>query len=170
MNLLHKNYSMGEIIVFAHEKNEILTLFKGGKEDYNFVTKHNYHEGINNVSSILIGFQDVKEKVNPNKIILTLIKDLLEEKEDVNSNLYILVNILFWYYYHKSEKNLDFDLDINKVKKICHESLLANEKSLKEDNRWAGNENNSKNGLWDPMMRLLKGVKERYNGVDIMND
>lgn len=93
---------------------------------------------------------------------------ILEQEDDKGLSIYSIMSHIFWYYYFKQKGVIKNDFSFLQIKKMLKTLLIENKENLIKDKRWAGAEWNSTDGLWFPLQRLAKVIKNDYNGIDVV--
>lgn len=102
---------------------------------------------------------------------------LLDTYPDRDKAIYVVNNWLYTYFAAHDKKRTQaplgiyselFDVDLSPVTDRMRIKLLSNRSTLISDTRWAGALWNSPNGLWGPIVRTAKVIREKLNGPDYL--
>jgi hypothetical protein len=118
-----------------------------------------------------------KDETFPRKFATAMLK-ALGTYPDKNRAIDV-VAVWIWYYRHclaQKKSNPDgmygdlFEMNTAGVAGALKHELEVNKAELINDTRWAGESWNSKQGLWEPLMRVAVGVRDKLGGPDFVPD
>lgn len=101
---------------------------------------------------------------------------LITNYEDKNRAIYTAIDWI-WYYTYCLEKirsnpeaHLEdiFLADIGSVAPIIKKAIEERKEELIADKRWAGAPWNSSAGLWEPIVRTAKAIRDNLGGADVV--
>lgn len=107
--------------------------------------------------SEIIPFLESKPHEFYDKFLASLCKLLIYEK-DVILGIYSVANHIFWCLYFIDKGVIKGDVCFDDVINRLFQSIELNKSNLIKDKRWAGSEWNSKQGLFEPLQRLLSAI------------
>jgi hypothetical protein len=156
-----------EKIIKAIQQNE-LPLFFLGKGEYKVQGRSDLPEPNDYLwcwESEIIPFLNGRiHKINFDLIFA----EILNQEEDIILAIYAVMSNLSLYYYFKEKCEINMEITFSLTEKLLQKLLLENKDKLMQDKRWAGVEWNSSNGLWEPLQRVAKSIKEIYNGINLV--
>jgi len=94
--------------------------------------------------------------------------DLLLDVNNVEINIYTTVNTLFWYYYHRNNGRIDFNIPLCSIEKKLKEQIKLNKNKLTSCQKWAGETWNSNDGLWSPIQKIAVKIRDEYHGINFV--
>ncbi len=153
----------------AIDRNE-LPLFLKGVNDYKVIGRSDMNEPNDYLAcweQEIIPYSKTNSEILA-KTIPSALAILLNDKSDIDCNIYTVVNHIFWYYYFKNKQTISFEISLNEISRQLKETLLSNKQNLRTDKRWGGAEWNSESGLWEPIIRVAVAIKDQYQGIDFM--
>lgn len=168
------------LTTFTHALEEAaVTDFLAGTPPYFFEAKvdneepQNVNEAFN--LAILPAWRESYDERIPTAFANGL-QHLLKDNQDPNKAIYLTCYWLWLYTYYLKDKHSNpdsaygdlFEVDLSDTAALLKEALEINSASLKSDLRWAGAEWNSKEGLWEPLVRLAIVVKDQLEGPDFV--
>lgn len=97
---------------------------------------------------------------------------------DRNRAIYIAHDWIWYYRYCLNKKRLNpeglyadlFEVDLTSVAALLKSLLESNKEELIKDTRWAGEPRNSQQGMWAPLLRSSKNVRDNLRGPDFVPD
>ncbi|MEN4748795.1 hypothetical protein ABEH28_03280 [Pseudomonas sp. Ps21-P2] len=118
-----------------------------------------------------------KDETFPGEFAAAMFK-ALESYPDKNRAIYAVSDWIQHYYYCITQKKANpngkygelFELDTAGVAGALKHELEVNKADLITDTRWAGESWNSRQGLWEPLMREALGVRDKFEGPDFVPD
>lgn len=118
-----------------------------------------------------------KDETFPRKFATAMLK-ALETYPDKNRAIDAVAVWLWYYRYCLAQKKSNpngiyrelFEMDTDGVAGALKHELEVNKAELITDTRWAGESWNSKQGLWEPLMRVAVGVRDKLGGPDFVPD
>ncbi|WP_268796897.1 hypothetical protein [Pseudomonas huanghezhanensis] len=95
---------------------------------------------------------------------------------DKNRAIYAVSDWIQYYHYCLTQKKSNpdgnyrelFEMDTDGIAGTLKHELEVNKVELINDTRWAGESWNSKQGLWEPLMRMALGVRDKFEGPDFV--
>lgn len=116
-----------------------------------------------------------KDETFPGKLEAAMLK-ALATYPDKNRAIYAVSDWIQYYCYCLIQKKSNpngvyrelFEMDTDRVAGALKHELEVNKAELITDTRWAGALWNSKQGLWEPLMRTALGVRDKYAGPDFV--
>ena len=102
--------------------------------------------------------------------------DLLASYPDRNKAIYVVSTWVWCYSYFLWKSRIDllvgadelFALELGAIALVLKRLIDMNKQELIVDERWAGQPWNSKNGLWEPLIRLALQVRNQLDGPDFV--
>ncbi|SET27162.1 hypothetical protein [Pseudomonas graminis] len=102
----------------------------------------------------------------------------LDTYPDKNRAIYAVSYWIQYYQYCLIQKKSNpngkygalFEMDTAGIARAFKHELEVNKAELINDTRWAGESWNSKQGLWEPLMRMALGVRDKFEGPDFVPD
>jgi hypothetical protein len=118
-----------------------------------------------------------KDEKFPGKFASEMLK-ALGTYPDKNRAIYAVADWIHYYQYCLTQKRSNpngqyrelFEMDLAGVAGALKHELEVNKAELITDTRWAGESWNSKQGLWEPLMRVALGVRDKLGGPDFVPD
>lgn len=97
---------------------------------------------------------------------------------DRNRAIYVAHGWIWYYRYCIDKKRQQpdgfyadlFEMDLSEVAVLLKSLVESNKAEMIKDTRWAGESWNSQQGIWEPMLRSSKTVRDRLNGPDYVPD
>lgn len=167
-----------DILVRAIANNE-LEKFMIGEPPYFFEAKCDNEEP-QNVSqafdSLVVPYwKRTKDADFPVKFTTALV-NLLNAYPDKNRAIYVAHDWVWYYMYCLNKKRKQpsghygdlFEIDLDLVATSLKKLLEANKQNLIADQRWAGATWNSKNGMWESLLRTSEAVRDNLGGPDFV--
>jgi hypothetical protein len=170
------NIDKFQILYDALNKNN-LDSFLLGLPPYFFESKtdNNEPQNIPQAFDLLIIPYWKKEKNTefPKKFENSLM-EILTKENDKNRSIYVTHDWIWYFLYCKNEEKLHpngiyndlFELDFTAISSTMKFLMQNNKDKLSSDKRWGGADWNSKNGMWDPLIRIAKDIRDNLNGPD----
>lgn len=170
--------SQDDLLILALENDE-LDRFLAGEPFYFFETKDDNDDPQNVVVAfdllILPYWRDTCAPLFPKRFADTLLQ-ILKKYPDTNRAIYMACRWIWYYQCCRSEKRIKpaalysdlFEVDLTTVASVLKDKLEANKADLIIDTRWAGAEWNSKNGVWDRLVRTAIGVRDKLGVPDFV--
>lgn len=96
---------------------------------------------------------------------------ILAHDTDRNQGIYITAEWLWRYRYCLADNARYgdlFDVDTTALGHALRQSLETGKTSLMADKRWAGAAWNSPDGLWSPLVRVARSVRDKLDGPDFV--
>ena len=111
----------------------------------------------------------------PSQLATAMLK-ALETYPDKNRAIYVVSDWVVYYSYCMTLKKSKptgqyrelFEMDTARIARALKHELEANKADLITDTRWAGESWNSQQGLWEPLMRMALGVRDKFEGPDFV--
>ena len=165
--------------LFLALANGELDKFLVGEPFYFFETKDDNDDPQNVVVAfdllILPYWWETRDPLFPKRFADALLQ-MLKIYPDPNRAIYMVHRWIWYYQSCLSEKRMKaaglytdiFEIDLTSVASVLKDKLEANKADLITDTRWAGAVWNSKNGLWDPLVRTAMGVRDKLGGPDFV--
>lgn len=161
--------------------NNELDKFLAGEPPYFFDAKNDNQEP-QNVSqafdSLIIPYWKLtKDPLFPQKFASSLYK-LLDTYPDKDRAIYVAHDWIWYYKYCLNKKILNpsgqygdlFEIDLSEVARLLKSSTEENKNELLSDHRWAGGLWNSKNGMWEPLLKTSETVRDKLGGPNFVPD
>jgi hypothetical protein len=116
-----------------------------------------------------------KDETFPGEFAAAML-NALEAYPDKNRAIYAVSDWIQHYYYCATQKKANpngkycelFEMDTAGVAGALKHELEVNKGELIIDTRWAGESWNSRQGLWEPLMREALGVRDKFEGPDFV--
>jgi hypothetical protein len=116
-----------------------------------------------------------RDETFPGKFATAMLK-ALKTYPDKNRAIYAVAYWIQYYQYCLTQKKSNpngqyrelFEMDSAGVAGELKHELEVNKAELITDTRWAGESWNSKQGLWEPLMRMALGVRDKFKGPDFV--
>lgn len=159
--------------------NDEIDQFLVGEPPYFFETRGENEEpqNVSQVfdSCVLHYWRQTKDDSFPAKIFSAL-ANVLNTYPDRNRAIYVAHDWIWYYLYCLNKKKTQpsgyygdlFDIDLTSLASLLKVMLETNKDSLSADKRWAGASWNSKNGMWDALLRISEAVKDKLGGPDFI--
>lgn len=101
---------------------------------------------------------------------------LITDYPDRNRAIYMASNWVWCYRYLLEKKQMQLDgqyaalpiIDLSAVADALKSSLEEQKEELMADSRWAGALWNSHHGLWEPLIRTARHVRDKLGGPDFV--
>lgn len=124
---------------------------------------------------VLDYWKKAKDDKFPGQFATAMLK-ALRTYPDKNRAIYAVSFWLQYYTYCLTQKKSNpsrmyhelFQMDTDSIARALKHELEANKAELITDTRWAGESWNSKQGLWEPLMRMALGVRDKFEGPDFV--
>lgn len=110
------------------------------------------------------------------KIFENSLMKILTEESDRNRSIYVAHDWIWYFLYCKNEGKLRpngiykdlFELNLTEISPTIKFLMEKNKDELIADKRWGGANWNSKNGMWDPLIRMAKDIRDNLKGPDFV--
>ena len=167
-----------DILVRAIASNE-LEKFLIGEPPY-FLEAKNDNEEPQNVSqafdSLIIPYWKRTKNVGFPLEFLRALINLIDAYPDKNRAIYVVHDWIWYYLFCLGKKRVQpfghygdlFEIDLGELAALLKKCLEDNKRGLIADQRWAGGLWNSKNGMWEALLRTSEAVRDKLNGPDFV--
>jgi hypothetical protein len=124
---------------------------------------------------VLDYWKKTKDETFSGKFATAMLK-ALKTYPDKNRAIYAVAFWIQYYHYCLKQKKSNpngkyrelFEMDTAGVAGALKHELEVNKAELITDTRWAGESWNSKQGLWEPLMRMALGIRDKFEGPDFV--
>jgi hypothetical protein len=166
-------------ILYDALKNNSLDIFLLGLPPYFFESKTDNEEPQNIPQAfdlLIIPYWKKEKNIDfPKKFENSIIK-ILTNETDINRSIYVSLDWICYFLYCKNEEKLHpngiyndlFEINLTEISCIIKFLMQKNKDELIADKRWGGADWNSTNGMWDPLIRVAKDIRDNLNGPDLV--
>ncbi len=171
-------FTRDNTLIHALANNE-LEKFLVGEAPYFFEAKKDNEEpqNVNQAFDLLVFpyWKQTKDVDFPAKFVSALLV-LLSMHADRNKAIYVAHDWIWHYRYCLNKKRMQptgyygdlFEVDLSQVAALLKDLIETNKNKLINDKRWAGAPWNSKNGMWEPLLRISETVRDKLGGPDFV--